>query len=379
MNAPHLFPLHDLRHMTAGIREPLARAHHLPAEVYVSPEIQQIEKAQVFMKHWLCVGRVEELPNKGDYTTLRIADEPIVVARDAEGAIVAYSNMCLHRGVEIAYGEGNARRFTCPYHAWTYDTGGTLIVAPLMKEAGIDVAGRCIPRIKTAEWRGWIFVNFDADAQPFADMMAPYEEAFWWYRGDDVKLALKKTIEVDCNWKFIVENLLDFYHASTVHAGTFGHQYKLKGELPATRLPGGAFNLEMNSSIRPTDPKMLFFPTIPWTAERGVTLARGLLFPNMILTAVDSLRMWTMLPISPGKTRVTANILLPHSSFEMPDLAERVAKFESFTQTFLEEDRQALESLQRAASSDRMQPGPLSPFEVGIHHFLNHYLDVVGL
>ena len=69
---------------------------------------------------WLYVGRAEELPNPGDYTTLRIAGEPIVIARDPAGTLNAFSNMCVHRGVEVAQGAGNTRAVTCPYHGWKF-------------------------------------------------------------------------------------------------------------------------------------------------------------------------------------------------------------------------------------------------------------------
>ena len=88
----------------------------------------EIEK--IFTKDWLCVGRVEEFQNPGDYRAFRIAEEPVLLCRDTSGTLHGFANVCRHRGVEIATGEGNLKKFNCPYHAWMYDLDGQLISAP---------------------------------------------------------------------------------------------------------------------------------------------------------------------------------------------------------------------------------------------------------
>jgi len=92
------------------------------------------------MRDWHYVARVEELPHPGDHMTLRIAGEPLVIARDQAGTLHAYYNMCVHRGVEVAQGCGNAKAFKCPYHGWAYDLAGRLSDAAYMKESdGFEV------------------------------------------------------------------------------------------------------------------------------------------------------------------------------------------------------------------------------------------------
>ena len=86
--------------------------------IYISPEVYELEKDRVFKREWLAIGRVEHFEKPGDYKAFRIVDEPIVVCRDKDGNIIAYRNVCRHRGVEVAAGEGNVNNVTCPYHAW---------------------------------------------------------------------------------------------------------------------------------------------------------------------------------------------------------------------------------------------------------------------
>ena len=103
----------------------------------------EIEK--IFTKDWLCVGRVEEFQNPGDYRAFRIAEEPVLLCRDTSGTLHGFANVCRHRGVEIATGEGNLKKFNCPYHAWMYDLDRTAdLGSELNRRRGPkDVLDRC--------------------------------------------------------------------------------------------------------------------------------------------------------------------------------------------------------------------------------------------
>lgn len=124
----------DLGVEIAKARQPLTRATHLPSYIYTSEEIFELEKEKIFAKDWLAVARVEEIEQPGDYMTFDIVGEPIIVSRNNEGTVRAYYNICAHRGVEVAAGNGNLRNFQCPYHAWTYDLDGRLLGAAYMDD-----------------------------------------------------------------------------------------------------------------------------------------------------------------------------------------------------------------------------------------------------
>ena len=96
----------------SSTRKELLQARHLPGEFYSSPEIYAREIEQIFMRDWICVGRVEQYPDPGDYRAMRIADEPVLVCRDKGGTLRALANVCQHRGVEVVQGEGNASEFS---------------------------------------------------------------------------------------------------------------------------------------------------------------------------------------------------------------------------------------------------------------------------
>ncbi|MGD9925736.1 MAG: aromatic ring-hydroxylating dioxygenase subunit alpha, partial [Pseudorhodoplanes sp.] len=189
-------------------RKPVQSARHLPGDVYTSPEVLELERDCLFMRHWLCVGREEELTNVGDYLTLRVLGEPVLVVRKDPQTIAAYSNVCRHRGVEVASGNGNAQSFVCPYHAWTYSLDGQLESAPLMRHSDLNRELCRLPQLRVGTWRGTVFVNFDPKAPSLEEWMQPFEQTFGFLQPDRCALADKLVIDLDCNWKFVNENLM---------------------------------------------------------------------------------------------------------------------------------------------------------------------------
>ena len=118
-----------------GTQRALTQACHAPGEIYTSPEIFRREVEVYFKRDWLYVGRIEELAAPGDYMTLRVVDEPVLVSRDKKGVLHANYNMCAHRGVQVASGSGNTRSFKCPYHGWVYGLDGQLTGAAFMADS----------------------------------------------------------------------------------------------------------------------------------------------------------------------------------------------------------------------------------------------------
>ena len=105
-------------------------------EVYVNEEIYRQEQEQIFMRAWLFVGHESMVPNPGDFVASRMGEEEVLLVRDRKNKIHVYLNTCRHRGMKVCrYDQGNALVFTCPFHAWTYDTEGRLVGVGHAKEA----------------------------------------------------------------------------------------------------------------------------------------------------------------------------------------------------------------------------------------------------
>ncbi len=245
-------------------RRALGQARHLPGFLYTSPEIFDYEVDTIFMKEWLCIGRVEEFENEGDYRAMRIAGEPLLVCRDASGALNAFSNVCQHRGVEVATGEGNLKSFRCPYHSWVYDLEGKLLGAPHSKEVeGFDFSTCALSRVNLDTWGGYIFVNFDPDCPSLADYLDEdgIREFAAFLRPESTRMSDKYVFDVPCNWKFIPENLMDMYHVGVIHKESFG------GHFPVNDF---RFNLKKNGynaayeSFTMAPKGATLFDTMPW-------------------------------------------------------------------------------------------------------------------
>ena len=200
----------------------------VPFEVYRSVEILEQEQRLLFegpVWNYLCLE--SEIPNVGDWRTTFVGRMPVVVVRTALGDIAAFENRCLHRGALICLDNaGNAKDFTCVYHAWRYDLGGNLKSIAFAKgvngKGGMpsdfrveDYAAR---KLRIATISGLIFGTF-ADATPNIED----------FIGSDVSAALRLnasrklqvigrfTEVLPNNWKLYAENVRDTYHASLLH------------------------------------------------------------------------------------------------------------------------------------------------------------------
>lgn len=193
------------------------RGHALPRAVYHDPAIYESEIRRIFLKSWQYVGHAGQIPERGDYFLFEIADESVILVRDAEGRINALLNVCRHRGSRICDAlEGNEKRLTCKYHGWTYGLDGSLRAAGYAPE-GLDKSRLGLKRLQARVFQGLIFVNFDPDPAPFdvierdlGPLLAPWQL-------DRAKIAHRRNYPIASNWKLAVENYCECYHCLPAH------------------------------------------------------------------------------------------------------------------------------------------------------------------
>ncbi len=193
--------------------------HALPREFYTDPAIFERDLHSMLLKHWFCVGHASSIARTGDYLVVDLAAESVIIVRTATGEVRALLNVCRHRGSRVCAGptgRAPAARFTCPYHAWTYDLDGQLTVARHMPEGfrRADMGLRRLP-IQVAE--GLIFVSFaeqPLDFAPAADALARSAGVYGWARA---KVAHRELYAINANWKLAVENYMECYHCQPAH------------------------------------------------------------------------------------------------------------------------------------------------------------------
>ncbi len=359
-------------------RSELLEARHLPGAFYTSPELFQREIDTIFMKEWICVGRVEQFPEVGDYRALRIANEPLLICKNRMGELRAFSNVCRHRGVEVIQGTGNTAEFQCPYHAWIYDLDGALQGAPFRKEVkGFEWDACRLPALRLETWAGYVFVNFDPQAERLEDYLAAdqVQKKAAFLRAEDTFVGDEYTFEVDCNWKFIPENLMDMYHVGVIHGSSFGAHFPVQ-KFPY-QLTRYGYHAEYESLTMAPGGEWLFGKAMPWLEHKPKHFAFTVFIrPTFNLFArPDLLQPWFCHPVSPDRTRITILTQYPKEWFEQPAFEEKNRLIADFIRLVADEDREMLLSLQNGVGSRAFRPGPTVKLERAIHHLLNTYLD----
>lgn len=213
--------------------EGLAR---IPYWVYSSPAIYERERERIFRgPYWNYVALECEIPNPGDYKRSYVGDLPVVVVRDGEGAIRVFENRCAHRGVQFCQSDcGNAREFMCPYHQWTYDLSGNLIGIPfkrgVKRQGGMpkdfDNVAHGLHKLQVTTRHGVIFASLSDKVEPLESYLGPKMTGYFdrVFDGSELRLLGYSRQRIPCNWKLMVENIKDPYHASLLHVFlvTFG-------------------------------------------------------------------------------------------------------------------------------------------------------------
>ena len=328
------------------------------------------------MKDWLCMARLEEVENPGDYVTFRVMGEPMLIVRDEDGSVHAMSNVCRHRGVEVASGSGNVSEFSCPYHGWTYDLAGKLVGAPYMKEAeGFNLSSCRLKPLRVGIWAGWIFVTFNDEAPPLEEYVSEFEKEYAFLKQEECRLADRIVIELECNWKLVIENFMDVYHVQVIHLDTFGSAISLE-DFSVSLKDRGGFSVVYPAAPMVVGNKSLFGP-MPWLKDKDESFAAtGFLQPNLqMFVRIDDVQPFTIWPLAPDRTQVIIHTLMPKANLERPDFEEKIKLYHDFMVMVAEEDRAMVRSLQQGVASRAFRPGPMSALENNIHNTINGFLE----
>ena len=206
--------------MAARIRTALTqRDRAMDAYFYRSPLVYETELTELVFRSWLYAGHVSELPSPGDYLTVEIGEDSLIIVRDDDGGVRALMNICRHRGARVCEGaSGNRKTFVCPYHGWVYRTDGSLKAAREMHMLeGFDTSAHGLKQARVVVYMGLIFINCNPQAD---DLLAPLQNLsrqLGAYDLANARVAHKHTYRIGANWKLVLENYLECYHCATSH------------------------------------------------------------------------------------------------------------------------------------------------------------------
>ncbi|WP_439814344.1 aromatic ring-hydroxylating oxygenase subunit alpha [Zavarzinia sp. CC-PAN008] len=236
--------------LSPWVREESERFQFLVARAaFTQKEILEIERAAIFDRCWIYVGHDSEIPNNNDFLTRSVAGRELVFSRDRGGAVHCFMNVCPHRGAMVVREKtGNALGFQCFYHGWAFNNNGAFAtrIANGNYPENFNADGcknmPAVPRLES--YRGLYFVNFDANAigleeylanaKEFIDLIMDHGEAGMEIVGGTQEYAVR------ANWKLLVENSYDGYHAVSTHATYFDYLGNSVGALDMSVFSGGA-------------------------------------------------------------------------------------------------------------------------------------------
>jgi Rieske 2Fe-2S family protein len=224
-----------------GLIAAQAPGRGLARDFYLDPGVFARDMERIFRRHWHCAGHASAIPRAGDFVTLAIERESIVLVRDERGAIHAFLNVCRHRGAEVCTApSGNAAVFVCPYHAWSYGLDGSLKAARHMPR-DFDLASHGLRKLQLRLAEGLIFIAFAERPLDFTPVAETLRTTCGRYGWGEARIAHRATFEIAANWKLAVENYVECYHCSPAHP-EYARTHAL--EQPAHRIEGLNARLE---------------------------------------------------------------------------------------------------------------------------------------
>ena len=194
--------------------------------LYTDASIFNLEMSRIFGGTWTYLAHASELPNPNDFVRKRLGLRPVIVTRDREGKFHGLLNRCTHRGATICrQDEGNARRFTCPYHNWSFTNTGELAAVPMEEGYGpsFDKSELGLGKLRVESYRGFIFGTFNHDLPDLKTHLGPSVQLLdeWLDRWPGAEIQLRRGAhKLMCagNWKLIYDNAADGYHPGFSHA-----------------------------------------------------------------------------------------------------------------------------------------------------------------
>jgi Rieske 2Fe-2S family protein len=337
----------------------------LPAAAYTSEEVLAWERRHLFAGTWTCLGRVDDVFPEETTTqrALTVGDVACLVVREGPG-LRMFANTCRHRGHELLPdGESAERRMiSCPYHAWTYDLGGSLKGAPGFRGVeGFDRTQHSLVELPLTVWDGWLFGHAlhplgSPEVPPFDEHVGALPQVLAPYDAGSLVLAARHTYEVAANWKVVAENYHECYHCPSIHPELCevsppdsGDNYDLPGSWVGGRmdLRDGMATMSLTGELAATA-----IPGAPTTTVEYVHL-----LPNLLVSAhPDYVMTHRLVPLAPGRTWVECSWLVLPGAGSAPAAVE-------FWDITNRQDWAACESVQRGLRSPHFRPGPFAPNE----------------
>jgi phenylpropionate dioxygenase-like ring-hydroxylating dioxygenase large terminal subunit len=364
--ATHLRPLPD------QLPDPL-EGMSLPGWLYHDPEFFAAEVAAFIRAAPQVVCHESEIAAPGEWRSIELLGESVIVLRGDDGEARAFHNVCRHRGSRLVDGtSGCAKVLTCPYHAWSYDRAGRLVGVPHRHEyPELDPARLGLKPVALERWRGFLFVRLEDGLPSVAEMMAPYEDEVAPYRFEELRATGQVVLRPrDLNWKTIADNYSDHLHIPIGHPGLtrlFGKSYKIEASEWVDRMEG-----ELRDAPSANPSERAYQALLPWVDHLPDTHQRKWLYYKLFPCVAfdiypDQVDFMQWLPVSASES------VIREISYAIPDDRRemKAARYLNWriNRRVNAEDTELITRVQRGMESASYEAGPLGTSEVCLRSF----------
>jgi phenylpropionate dioxygenase-like ring-hydroxylating dioxygenase large terminal subunit len=388
--------LRDVRETAA---RPLERSGTLPAEIYTSDAFFEWETQNILQKDWLCLAHISQLPKAGDFITLDLLGEPLIVVHGKDGVIRTLSRVCPHRAMDIippgfdVPGQniadardgqdcaGHTRLFMCPYHAWTFELDGKLKGSPEMHLAEcFDRAETGLTAFPTEVWNGFVFVNFSGTAEPVANLYAEMSDDLAAWNPAEMEVVVEMAWECEFNWKVLVENFSECYHHIGTHSKTLQPLMPAKETWTEEERPGFIrehvpLKQSVLDELKAATDAGSEFPFIEsLDARKSSEWGLFIGYPSLLFFTGPNQFVWYRIdPLTPDRSRLLTSILVPKSYRSLPQFEACRDSAKKALVEFHSEDMDTCAAVQRGLYASGCQRGRMSHLEMPVwlfHRFL---------
>ncbi|MEA3252201.1 MAG: aromatic ring-hydroxylating dioxygenase subunit alpha [Pseudomonadota bacterium] len=399
-------PLAAAKETTANLLHERQRGFSLPQPFYGDARLFALDMQEIFEKEWLFVAMTCEIPAKGNFVTVEVGNNPVIVVRGAEGKVHAFHNVCRHRGSRLCVKDkGKVAKLVCGYHQWTYELDGRLLFAGSDMGGDFDLASYGLKPVEVRTAGGFVFISLAEQPPAIDDFLVSLEHYLEPYQMEHVKVAAESSIVEQANWKLVIENNRECYHCNGAHPELLNSLQ----EFDDTDDPRATPAYKALVARKQTD---WDGEAVPWQLKRfgkRNRLTRTPLLDGTVSMTLDgqpgckklmgrltnpdmgSLRIlhlpnsWNhfmgdhavvfrVLPLGPQQTVVTTKWLVHKDAVAGVDYdPEQLRRVWDATN---DQDRRLAEENQRGINSLAYQPGPYSQtYEFGVIDFIDWYSE----
>ena len=403
------------------VRLPVNEAHTIPPETYRNPVYYQLEESRIFRSAWTVAAHVDDLRHRGDVKTATVAGQPVLLTRDKSDRLHAFYNVCRHRGARLVAADRQSKTpvISCPYHRWGYGLDGKLLATPLWKGDGAKtntdhplsltkeeedalfapdekppteeiqqafqtdhVKNFCkseygLLPIRVDTWGPYVFVNLDGTAPPLTEYLGDMVEDLEEMPLHNLVTVRRSSLEIQANWKLLVENFQEYYHLPSVHPGLC----EVTRVEDHTRAQGAGMNIGYvvypltNADTAVDLDRLPAFKGI--SGKNWVTGWFHHLFPNAFYFLLPhSLYSIVLEPVGPNKTIEHISLLVDPAAKEMEQADEAIQGCWDYYEGVNGEDLGICEEVQVGIGAKDYPGGRMTfRFEEPLHRFHNMIAD----